>query len=445
MKVWYFFRGLLAILLVGNLLAGESEELEFYVRKNPDDLKSVYKLGILLLKEDKPEKALKFLLHLRRQKPESGSILYAVARAYYALKQIPDSLRACSQVSDSDVKGRCKELENKAEEEFPDSFNLFRAQEFFAEKKYDEAQKILQELILSDDSNPNYLVMLGKLYHVKKKYDYAWDQYQRAMKASVEGSEVKQLLSKLRGVGAKALEFVNQTKTSIEDEAQFFDRFYYALKLNTSETKLRAGGFTTRAITYLTEMSSGLEPFDFQYRLGFFYTQNSEFEMAKEAYNKALDEQPDDHLYATIEFLIQELDKLSEKENKVIDLVSAAGGEEVYALLQKTALQADEINRKEQDNEASAGSKQSFSDKVGMSKTQFVAEFDNYKRKLEASSGSERNQIIEEMKSKYAHFFKDPNAKKQIEKLLNSTEGARLKEQYKDKVDQYKEVLNQYR
>lgn len=438
-------RGLLFITCVGGLISGESEDLELYVRQNPDDLKSVYKLGVLLIKEGKPAQALKYLSHLRRQKPDSGSVLYAVARANYSLGRIPDALRACSQVKDSEGRDRCKELDSKAREEFPDNYDLYRAQELFYEKKYDESLEVLQELLISEESNPNYRMMLGKIYHVRRKYDYAWDQYQIALKGSVDGPEIKQLISRLKTIGVKALEFVNKTKTSIEDEALFFDRFYYALKLNSSETRLRAGGFTTRAITYLNEFGSEMDPFDFNYRLGFFYAQNSEFELAKETFNKALDEQPDDYLYVTVEFLIEELEKISEKEDKVIDLVSSVGGEEAYAMLQKAAIQADELNRQTQEKNSSQEPKQSFANKVGMSKAQFVAEFDNYRRKLENASGADRNRLVEEMKSRYAHLLNDPNAKKQLEKILKSTEGARLKEQYKDKVDQYKEVLNQYR
>lgn len=435
------------LLAAPQVLAAGTDALEIHVRRNPDDLKSVYKLGVLLLKENKPKKALKYLMHLKRKKAGSGSVLYAISRAYYQLKEIPEAVKTCSKIRDGENLERCRELEARAKSEFPDSYNLYRAEEHFSKKEYEESMGILEELLSIEVENPKYRFLLGKIYHVQKKFDYAWDQYRISQLGSVNSGELKKLVARLRSIGSKALEFVNQTKTSIDDKPRFYDRFYFALKLSLSDTRLRAGGFISRAIQFFKESKPDMDPFDFQYRLGYFYTQNSEFEMAKEAYEGALDEAPDDYLYTTVESLIAELEKRSERETKVIDLVSSVGGEDAYRMLQEAALKADEIRKKtDLASNQSSGKNGQVNSKLNMDKDKFIAEFENYKRKIQnASSGAEKNRLMQEMQSKYGHLFKDPQTRKQLEGFLKSSEGKKLQDQYKDKIDEYREVVNQYK
>jgi|GEM_PF-1047651 tetratricopeptide (TPR) repeat protein len=445
----------LSQILLGSLLlcsipffrvyGSDIEELQAHVSKNPDDLKSIYQLSTALLKKNRPKEALKYLLHLRRKRPGKGSILYALSRAYYSLKRIPEALQVCSQVKDAENSPRCADLKAKSQKDFPDSYTLYRAQELFSKKEYEESMALLEELLSIEIENPHYRLLLGKIYHIRKQYDYAWDQYRIAQRTISESSELRKLTQRLRALGSKALDYVNQNKSSIKDEKKFYDRFYFALKLYLSDTRLRAGGFTSRAIEHLKTQAEDLDPFVYQYRLGYFNSQNSEADQAREAYQQALDEAPDDYLYTTVESLLADLERLAKKETKVIDLVSSVGGEDAYRMLQEAAIKANKLKRTEA-NSSTSSKGASIESKLGMDKEKFVAEFENYKRKIQnASSESEKNRLMQEMQSKYGHLFKDPSTRKQLESFLKTSEGKKLQDRYKDKIGEYKDVVEQYK
>ena len=116
--------------------------------------------------------------------------------------------------------------------------------------------------------------------------------------------------------------------------------------------------------------------------------------------------------------------------------MNEVGGEEIYRKLQQAAMAQDKANNK---NIAQAAN--STMKKLGInSQQQFVAEFENYKRRISnAESKVEKQKLLAEYKEKFKPILNDPSLKGRLSNLLKSSDVKKLEEKYGSQINKLKE------
>ena len=434
MRLIGFYLAVLALIFpCGVLQANEISELREHVNSNPGDLKSVYQMAQKLHQKKRFKESLKYFKYLVKKRPQDQKLRYQLARGYFLAGRVDESLMICQKLSMDEIKKKCKTLSTRARERFPDSYDLFRARRLLSQRNLAGAEEILEELLTQDVEDPEFRLLLAKIHYFKKQYDFSMD-HGSYVKSRLGKARAGRLLARLRAVGTRVLAEVNATKLKISDEEKFCSRYFLSLKLIPEETERRAGGFKRSCGGFYMnriEEEGGL--FEDYYRLGYFHDRMQEKDKAQETYQKALEEAADDVHYASLEFLISRLKSGGQKKEVVIDLVSSVGGAEAYKLLQDAALKADKITSV--DGESSQGVA-----RLGVDKEEFVAQIENYKRKIQrASSQAEKKALVEELSAKYGHLFKDPKTRKELDRFLKTDEGKALKEKYRGQIEKAKE------
>jgi tetratricopeptide (TPR) repeat protein len=427
------------LFLVSIFASDELSALRQHISSNPQDLKSVYQLAVKLHQKKEFRAALKYFKHLVKKRPQDEKMRYLLARAFFFSGRVDEALMICQKMTKVDALDKCKVLATRAKERFPDSYDLFRARRLLSQKSLARAETILDELLMQDVEDPSFRLLLGKIFYFKKRYEFAMDHGLFAKEKLGEG-RVRSLFSRLKKIGHKALELINSSKSNIKDKEKFCSRYFLALKLTPEETERRAGSYKTRcAELYAKRIAEEGGVFDDYYRLGYFRERMQETASAQEAYKMALEEAPDDAHYANIEFLRARSSQGGQRKEVVIDLVSSVGGAEAYKMLQEAALKADKL--KSVQGEAGSGV-----DRLGVDKAEFVAQFENYKRKIQrASTQAEKKALVDELSAKYGHLFKNPKTRKELDKFLKSDEGKALKNKYRGQIDRAKEEAGNWK
>ena len=144
----------------------------------------------------------------------------------------------------------------------------------------------------------------------------------------------------------------------------------------------------------------------------------------------------EDIMYVIVEFMIDELSKHKEKTEYVLDIMNEVGGEEIYRKLQQAAMAQDKANNKNITQAANSTMK-----KLGInSQQQFVAEFENYKRRISnAESKVEKQKLLAEYKEKFKPILNDPSLKGRLSNLLKSSDVKKLEEKYGSQINKFKE------
>lgn len=417
------------------VFADEISELRSYVHQNPDDLRKVYELSTALIRDGEPADALRYLRHLAKKRADDTKIVFLLAKTYYDARQAEEAMMVCRRLARTDMADRCVELKKQVEKNYPNAISYLRAMQHMAKKEYDEAYEIIDELLADEVESFRYRLLLGRYYFAVRDYDYAMDQFLFAKDQPNEDDQVDKLGDNLAELGKKALEYVNQNKGNIKNTDDFYERFYLALKLYPEETERRARGFRNEALDHFQEkLTDGADVFRTHYRIGYLQTRLLETEQAVDTFNNALDEAPNDPLYATVEFLKIQAEKLKSAASKVDELISLAGGEDVYEAMLKAAKTADQ-NRASDDSSVSSLAS-------SINKEEFIREFELVKRKLSAATSQEEKlRIQEEYKEKYQHIYNDPKARAELESFMKSQEGRQLQDKYGSEAEKLK---NQY-
>lgn len=416
--------------------------LEQHVKQNPTDLKSVNQLAIGLFRQEKYLESLRYWKHLVRQRPDDARIRYSLARCFYMAGQVDEALIQCHRIRSQEGGEKCSEMFSQAESDFPESHNYYKSRLAFAEKKYEESLEILTGLLENDVENPGYRNLLASHYRIQKHYDYAWDNYNYSA-TKLEKDEVSDRIRQgLEQIGKSAYDYAEARMSNHGDEAVFFERLYLASKLYEEETLRRMRGLYTKAIDYYQsqiEAGSGSN-FVSNYRIGSIYMALGDSANADEAFSNALNDAPDDFLYATVEYLRELIKTRKSKEQSIEDLIAMAGGEDVYNTILKAAEEADKRKLSEFENEQSQAALNNAKGALaGLNKDEFIAEFDNFKRRMaNASSEAEKQEIKAELQSKYGHLMNDPGARSQLEAYMSTDEGKKLKDQYSSQIDSVK-------
>ena len=411
-----------------------STQLERYVKKNPDDLEAVFKLASTLYKNNQHKKALKYWRHLASNKRNSKN-LYRYARGLLSAENGHEALRICDRIKDQDYKSKCSKIKNKVETEFPEQYQLYEATLLIRSEKFIDAKDIIEALIEDDDSNPHYRLAMGRVLHGLKKYDYAHDHY-LFVNSKLKNKPAKKALAKLKAVGLKAAQFVKQNKTSVNDEKKFYWRVYLSFKLASENAENNFRGLKTRAMEFYRSKTEEDESFDNYYRLGFLESLQGDQAEAKTSYENALDNS-ENFMYVIVEFLINELGKNKDKTEYVLNIMNEVGGEEIYRKLQQAAMAQDKSNRTDIAQEANSTMK-----KLGInSQKQFVAEFENYKRRISnAGSSDEKKRLLAEFKEKFKPILNNPSLKGRLKNLLNSDDAKKLEEKYGSQINKLKNL-----
>ncbi|MCO4781512.1 MAG: hypothetical protein KC646_04255 [Candidatus Cloacimonetes bacterium] len=399
----------------------------------------MYKLASGLTKIEKYKPAHKYWKRLLQKRSNDDKIRYYYSLNLFKLEKVSMALVACSKAKSDAVKAKCKAMVNKAKDDYPDDYSFYQAELSFAKKDYERTFEILEELLSSEIDNVKYRLLLGKFYHATKEYTYAWDQYNFVEQESESDNSVKRLKAKLKEIGKKSLLYVNEHKGDISDENSFYNKFLYALKFYTNETSRRVGGFKIKYETYLkTQIDEEEESFENYYQLAFIQSALKNSSEAKETYEMALNEAPDDFLYATVEFLIKDLSSKKDGAISEEDFINMAGGEDVYNQLLKASEKANDAARSSEQKAMVGQAKQTI-DNLGIDKEEFIREYENFKRKLQnARSTSEKENIKKQFKSKYGHLMDDPKMKGQLRNFLNSSEGQNLRNKYQNDLGKLK-------
>ncbi len=437
----------LAVLFCGQVRSEDMsfQELSAYVKSNPTDLKAVYSLAVRLYREKEFQASLKYWKYLAKQRPDDARIRYSWAKTLYEAEEVDEALVQCHRLLGTEEKSRCQEMFQTAEKDFPDAYRFYEARKAFAEKNYEEASGILDELLGLDVLNPKYRLLKGHLYRMAKDYARAWDHYDFAQSKMEQDEAMPKIRDGLVDIGKACFEYVNKTKGAIEDERQFYDRFFFALRLYEEETNQRLRGFRQKAVDHFrSRLEEGdSDPYEMWYRIGSIQAASGDAGRASEAFENAMNEAPDDVSYASLEFLMEKSKNRKSKQQSVEDLIEMAGGEDVYAAILKASEEADRMRQEAiargEDVASLPEAKQAI---AGIDKAQFVAEFENYKRRYQAaSSEGEKTQLKAEIEGKYGHLLKDPAAKSQFQSFLGSSEGKALQQKYGSQIDQYKDKI----
>ena len=276
---------------------------------------------------------------------------------------------------------------------------------------------------------------MGRVLHGLKKYDYAHDHY-LFVNSKLKNKPAKKALAKLKAVGLKAARFVKQNKTSVKDEKKFYWRVYLSFKLASENAENNFRGLKTRAMDFYRSRSEEDESFDSYYRLGFLESLQGDQAEAKTSYENALDNS-ENFMYVIVEFLINELGKNKDKTEYVLNIMNEVGGEEIYRKLQQAAMAQDKSNRTDIAQEANSTMK-----KLGInSQKQFVAEFENYKRRISnAGSSDEKKRLLAEFKEKFKPILNNPSLKGRLKNLLNSDDAKKLEEKYGSQINKLKNL-----
>ena len=405
--------------------------LEEYVKTNPKDLKAVYSLASSHAKGGNHKKALKYWRHLAIQR-KSPKAMYWYARGLYLAETGHEALRICDRINDPTYKTKCSKIQNKIQEEFPEQLQLYQSNRLIKKGEYETAMDTIESLLEEDDTNPHYRLAMGRIFHGLKKFDYAYDHYIFAT-SKINSEFANKALKKLKLVGRKALKFVKDNKASIDDSQKFYYRVYLAFKLATEDSEDSFKGLKMRAIEFYRMQNQQEESFNNYYRMAFLNSLQGDKEEAKANYNSALDN-AEDLMYPLVEFLLEELEKQKNRTEYVLDIMNEVGGEEIYRRLQQAAIAEDKSNQSQIAKAANTSMK-----KLGVSQAQFVAEYENYKRKIDnASSNDAKKELLDEFKAKYKHIFNDPAMKKRLESFMKSGEASKLKEKYGQQYKQFR-------
>ncbi len=405
--------------------------LEKYVKTNPTDLKAVYKLASSLAKNGNHKKAVKYWRHLasRRKSPKT---LYLYARGLYLADTGHEALSICDRISDPTYESKCSKIKTKVQEDFPEHFQLYSSNRLVKEGKYDAAMDSLESLLEDDETDPHYRLAMGRVFHGLKKFDYAHDHY-LFVNSQLKNEPAKKAIAKLKSVGQKALKYVKQNKTSVDDDHKFYWRVYLAFKLATEDSEYSFRGLKMRAIEFYREQNEENESFENLYRIAFLQSLQRDKEESKISYDNALNN-AEELMYPIVEFLKLQLDTHEDRTEYVLDIMNEVGGEEIYRRLQQAAIAEDKSNASQIAKSANSAMK-----KIGVSQAQFVAEFENYKRRISnAESKLEQDNLLAEYKKKYGHLLDDPAMKKRLENMLHSGDAKKLKEKYADQLEKLK-------
>ncbi|MBW7876805.1 MAG: tetratricopeptide repeat protein [Candidatus Cloacimonetes bacterium] len=423
--------------------------LEQHVRQNPSDLKSVNQLAVGLFRQEKYLESLRYWKHLARQRPDDARIRFSLARCFYMAGQVDEALIQCHRIRSLEGGEKCSEMFSQAETDFPDSYNYYKARLAFAEKKYEESMELLTSLLENDVEHAGYRNLLASHYRIQKQYDYAWDNYNYAAQKLEKDDVSDRIRQGLEQIGKSAYDYVESRMSNHGDESVFFERLYFAAKLYEEESLRRMRGLYTKAIDYYRSQIEAGSGSDFvsNYRIGSLYMALGDSSSADEAFSNALNDAPDDFLYATVEYLRELIKTRKSKEKSIEDLIAMAGGEDVYNTILKAAEEADKRKLSEFENEQSrAAMDKAKGALAGLNKDEFIAEFDNFKRRMaNASSEAEKQEIKAELQSKYGHLMNDPNARSQLEAYMSTEEGKKLKDQYSGQIEAAKSQAQNFK
>lgn len=410
-----------------NLASEDINSLKQIVKSNPSNADAVFKLAKLLSSKDQHEDAIKYWRHLAKIR-KSSKTMYFYSLGLFKAAHRAEALRICDRITDGAYESKCSQMKTKVEEEYTEDFEMYTAEISLDQNNIDEAMQIVDDLISNDDENPDYRILLGKIFHKRKQYDYAMDQYQYA-RSIKQNNKANKWISLLKKVGLKAFDYVLNNRSNPEDTDRFYYMVYLAFKLETEDAEKRIKGFIIRAIDYYNQKVQEEESFDLYYRLGYLYTIDESKDKAKSSYQKALDNS-EENMYSVIEYLVHNIDKKKDQDTYVIDLISQVGGKEVYRQLQEVAKSEDIANAKSKASE------------LGINESEFI----NLEERLRNSSSNDRSKILAEFKNKHQHlqnnpifqkYLKSDKGKKLKEKLLNSSQGKKLKEKYADQLKQF--------
>ena len=406
-------------------------KLEKYVKTNPTDLKAVYKLASSLAKNGNHKKAVKYWRHLASSR-KSPKTLYLYARGLYLAGTGHEALNICDRISDPTYKPKCSKIKTKVQEDFPEQFQLYNSNRLVKEGKYDAAMDSLESLLEDDETNPHYRLAMGRVFHALKKFDYANDHY-LFVNSKLKNDPAKKAVAKLKSVGQKAVKYVKQNKTSVDDDQKFYWRVYLAFKLATEDSEYSFRGLKMRAIEFYREQNEENESFENFYRIGFLQSLQRDKEESKISYDNALNNS-EELMYPIVEFLKLQLDTHEDRTEYVLDIMNEVGGEEIYRRLRQAAIAEDKSNASQIAKSANSAMK-----KIGVSEAQFVAEYENYKRRISnAESKLEQHNLLAEYKKKYGHLLNDPSMKQRLENILHSGDAKKLKEKYANQLEKLK-------
>lgn len=425
---------LISLFLSASRSVADIETLKSKLQEDPDDLKVRYQLAVELSKSQEHESAIEHWRELHRERPSDPKIGYLFARELLLFGEAVQAVAQCSSIRSGEWAAKCKALKSKAMEDYPEVETFLKANQLIGKKKMEEAQEIVEELLGENSENPYYRLLMGKIYHSQKKYDFAMDQYRYAEDRGVRSS--KKWIGILKGVGKKAIAIVNKMKRNVEDEDVFYSRVYMAFKLAPEDADDEFGGFKSRAADYYKQNLSGNEDdFYYNYRMGYLQALLGYSGEAQQSINNALNNAPDDNLYAVADFNLIVLEKINKQRDAAVDLIAQVGGEDAYRMLQEAAMKASKAA-----GDAGAGKQvQDIQAKLGVSEAEFKAEFEKYKKKIEmAPTPAEKDRLIRELKSKYGNAFNDPGVRAHLSKMMKSDQGKEIANKYKDKLNKFR-------
>lgn len=217
----------------------------------------IYQLAVNLAKNKEFDSAIKYFNYLLQINEGDEKVRYLTAKAYYLNGEVSQSLRSCSFIKTSSYSKKCEDILRHAESNFSSQVKLYRAQNFFESKNYNQSMQTIGELIQVDSGNPHLRLLLARIYESQGDYYRAYDHYyyvkdyvSRRQRFKIE-NYMTQLLSSVRPL----IDYIR--KADPDSTEVDLDEYWqmYCLALHMDVSLLNSSGLTraTQAIDYLEQ------------------------------------------------------------------------------------------------------------------------------------------------------------------------------------------------
>ncbi|MEE9432068.1 MAG: tetratricopeptide repeat protein [Melioribacteraceae bacterium] len=186
--------------------------------------------------------------------------------------------------------------------------NLENAKQLANDKKFEEAENILEKIIDKNDNNAEAYFVLGKVYMAQKEYEDASDTFEEAVELEKDNPEYHFWLGRAYGADAQESNIISQAMLAPKIKTQFeitvaLDGNNIDARIGLAQFYLQAPGFMGGDVDKAMEQGKALLTLDEpqgRMILAQVYQEKEQLDLADEQYKILLDKFGNDKKYAHI-------------------------------------------------------------------------------------------------------------------------------------------------
>ena len=301
-----FFRLIILIFVIGG--GGPA------IFATPKDFQSVYQLAIKLAKQKEYDNAIRYFKYLVKLQPSNVKVKFLMAKAHYFNSEMSSAFKICKAIKDPAVTKKCDAMFEKAKREHPKAYKYFQAWNQFHQKKFEDSEKLVRELLKEDLDNPRYRMLLGKIFQGQGWLDRSMNQYLYVLDyvSRKNRRKVKKLIKNLSKQGDELVEYVNNNQPEQNAYDDFMQVYYLGLRLKTRSFDPEAkqyGEKLTYHLQQLVDLGNKPNLDELHFAAGFVYALLNEPKKSRQSYKLAREHSKDEVRIASINFMLEELEK----------------------------------------------------------------------------------------------------------------------------------------